>query len=200
MWSQRLIEPTPRRRAQLRGLAEARIGHRAYYDALTGLPNQNLFDRRVAAAISQAQMNRGGFAVLALDVDGFREINETLGHASGDDVLRRLASRLTRSIRISDTVCRAEAGRFLVLLDDMPSAQLACRAASRILVALSRSILVPGGSLVVSVSVGISLFPEHGQTETLLTARAAEALSEAKHEGRASIRVFSETEDLAASA
>jgi len=196
----RLTDPQPFRRAELRNLAEARIERRAYYDPLTGLPNRTLFERRVSAAIEDFGRRQRGFALLNLDLDEFGKINGSIGHAAGDELLRRFAPRLARAIGPSDTVCRAGADEFLLLLADTASFGQACRAASKLMVTLSRPIVVSGRPLQARVSVGISLFPEQGADGQTLIDRASEALAQAKREGPVSIRVFGESQDLRASA
>jgi len=200
MWIQHVTDPAPKRRAELRSLAEARIERRRFYDSLTGLPNRNLFFRRLEAAVAQARPRRQSLAVLALDLDAFSTLNDLLSHAAGDELLRRLAPRLMRSIGIRDTACRTAADDFLVLLTETRNAEAACRVASRLMVALARPVPIAGGSLAISASVGISLFPDHAENAQELLARASDALAEAKREGPASIRVYGEREILEASA
>ena len=183
-----------------RKLAEARIEHRAWYDAMTGLPNARLFLRRLAVAVREAGPKRKPLAVLALDLDGFAAINESLGFAAGDELLRRLAPRLMRAVGPRDTVCRAGADEFFVLLTEAWDEDFACRAASRMMVALSRPLSVSGKTVCVTPSVGIAHFPDHARDERVLLARATAALGEAKLEGPASMRVFGEAEALRESA
>jgi diguanylate cyclase (GGDEF)-like protein len=189
----------PTLRFRLRELAEARIERRAYYDPLTGLPNRSLFSRRLEAATG-GERPRRGVGVLALDLDFFSAVNESFGHAGGDELLRRLSARLMRSTSIRDTMCRAEADRFLVLLGDAFDSRTACRAASRLMVALSRPLVLRDQELSITACVGVSVFPDHGAGESPLVLHAIQALGRAKQDGPASISVWGESEELAETA
>ncbi|HET7370468.1 MAG TPA: EAL domain-containing protein, partial [Gammaproteobacteria bacterium] len=154
---------------------EARIAHQAYHDGLTDLPNRNLASQRLASTIERGQRA----AILVMDVDRFKEINDTLGHEIGDGALKTVAQRLTRSVRDGDTVARLGGDEFLVLLEGADEA-----GANKVADELARHIAEParldGITLYLELSVGIALFPEHGDGAEMLLRRADIAMYDAK--------------------
>ena len=152
----------------------------ALHDALTGLPNRTLFRDRIEQATARCRRNGGVLAVLLIDLDGFKEVNDTLGHHTGDVLLQQVANRLQRYLRQVDTVSRLGGDEFAVFLPDLTSLEAATETAERLLAALREPFHLEGISLGVQASVGIAGFPEHGLDTDLLLQRADNAMYEAK--------------------
>jgi diguanylate cyclase (GGDEF)-like protein/PAS domain S-box-containing protein len=165
--------------------------HLAEHDALTGLPNRLLFCDRVGQAISLARRHGGRVAVLFLDLDGFKLINDSLGHAAGDEFLKSVAKRLLSCVRTPDTVSRQGGDEFLVLLQDLHEPEDAAISARRVLRAVA-DIHLPGHSeLHVTASIGVSVYPDDGLDAETLIGNADTAMYQAKKSGRQSYRFFS---------
>ncbi len=160
------------------------IWHQANYDALTGLPNRSLFFDRLGQAIAQARRNGSKGALLFIDLDHFKAVNDTHGHAGGDQLLREAARRLAACVRQSDTVARMGGDEFTVLLAEAAEEEAVEEACRRILQQLSRPFEVSGQEARVSGSVGIALFPLHGEDPAVLLQRADMAMYTAKEKGR----------------
>jgi diguanylate cyclase (GGDEF)-like protein/PAS domain S-box-containing protein len=164
--------------------AERQIVYQAYHDALTGLPNRMLLYDRLSQALSLARRDDLGVAVLFLDLDQFKLVNDTLGHAAGDRLLIEIARRLQQSVRASDTVARVGGDEFTLLLRNVEEGADAARMAQKVLEAIARPIEIEGQRLYLTTSIGISLFPADGeQAEALLTG-ADIAMYRAKELGR----------------
>lgn len=159
--------------------AEARLVHLAYHDALTDLPNRVLLHDRLRQALLGAQRAREPLAVMVLDLDGFKTINDSLGHHAGDHVLQEVAARLRALLREGDTVARLGGDEFAVMLPRTDS-EGATLAAVKILQALSGPLMVEGRPLVVGGSLGIASFPEHGSSADALLQKADIAMYVAK--------------------
>ena len=145
------------------------IEHQALQDSLTGLPNRDLFRERVAAALDETRSGSEGLIVMIFDLDRFKEINDTLGHQSGDQVLRLLAQRLRTVMRDTDTVARLGGDEFGVLAPGTADSDTALQLAARVQRAMERPFVVSGLTLEVEASIGIAVSPEHGDdVETLL--------------------------------
>jgi diguanylate cyclase (GGDEF)-like protein/PAS domain S-box-containing protein len=168
--------------------AERRIEHLAFYDALTDLPNRALLAQRAELALALAHRRDEGLAVLFLDLDRFKEVNDSLGHAEGDALLAQVAQRLQALIRAEDTVCRLGGDEFVLLL---PAAgqEGALRVADKVLAAFRQPFVVAGHSVGVTVSIGIALYPHDGADFADLLKNADTALYRAKQDGR-DTRVF----------
>jgi diguanylate cyclase (GGDEF)-like protein len=152
----------------------------ALHDTLTGLPNRTLFRDRVEQATARCRRNGGVLAVMLIDLDGFKEVNDTLGHHTGDVLLQEVGRRLSRQLRAVDTVSRLGGDEFAVFLPDLGGIDTARDTARRLLASLAEPFHLEGISLGVQASVGIAAFPEHGlETDTLLQ-RADTAMYEAK--------------------
>lgn len=162
---------------------EQRIEHLAYYDALTDLPNRALLTQRAELALALAGRRREEVAVLFLDLDRFKEVNDSLGHAEGDTLLVQAAARLRELTRETDTICRLGGDEFVLLLPDTGQPG-AARLASKLVAAFGQPFVVAGHSLRVTVSAGIALYPHDGATFSELLKNADTALYRAKHEGR----------------
>jgi diguanylate cyclase (GGDEF)-like protein/PAS domain S-box-containing protein len=158
--------------------------HLAEHDALTDLPNRLLLNDRLARAIALARRYGRRLAVLFLDCDRFKHINDTLGHAVGDQVLRSVARRLATCVRESDTVCRHGGDEFLILLSEVDQPEDAGLIADKIVTSIAEPHYVAGHELSISGSVGIALYPEDGQDAQSLIMRADTAMYHAKNDGR----------------
>ncbi|MGX5776705.1 putative bifunctional diguanylate cyclase/phosphodiesterase [Methylorubrum zatmanii] len=170
------IDVTEQRRA------EARITHMAHHDSLTGLPNRVLFAARLGEAIAEQARSGAGTALLCLDLDKFKFVNDTLGHPAGDALLRQVAERITACLRREDFVARLGGDEFAVLLR-APDAATVRRIAGQIIEALSRPIRLGDRDCQIGVSIGIARLPEHGRDPDTLQRNADLALYRAKAEG-----------------
>ncbi|MFN3437693.1 MAG: diguanylate cyclase domain-containing protein, partial [Acidovorax sp.] len=175
--------------AVLRDVTEAaamaeRMAHLAQYDALTDLPNRVLLQDRAQLAISQARRDGKSLAVMYLDLDGFKAVNDSLGHDVGDQLLVQFAQRLQAAVRASDTVCRQGGDEFVVLLPGLDGAEAACGVARKILASCDAPFHLAGEMLHVGLSGGIALYPQHGDTFDALSRHADSAMYAAKRGGR----------------
>jgi diguanylate cyclase (GGDEF)-like protein/PAS domain S-box-containing protein len=170
--------------------AEERIRYMAHHDALTGLPNRTLFRDRVGQAIAQAHRNRSQVATLFVDLDHFKDINDSLGHQAGDRLLRLAGERLHACLREGDSVARLGGDEFVINLPALADSNDAMLVAGKVLEALREPFVVGGRELHVSGSIGISLYPADGEdTETLMRAADA-AMYHAKERGRDNYQFF----------
>ena len=167
-----------------------RMSYLAQHDFLTELPNRVLLNDRLARAIAAAQRHRSSLAVLFLDVDRFKHINDSLGHEIGDQVLRSIAQRLVVCVRNSDTVSRHGGDEFVVLLSEVTRAGDVALTASKILAAVSRPHRIADQDLHVTMSVGIGVYPDDGADAETLLKNADMALLQAKAHGRAGPVLF----------
>ena len=172
--------------------AEVHIQRLAHYDALTGLPNRVLLDDRCRTAMAIAHRAGHGVALMFLDLDHFKNINDSLGHRVGDDVLVELARRLRQSVREQDTVSRLGGDEFVLLLPDT-DAQGAAHVATKILHTALEPFLIEGHELTVTPSIGIALYPQDGDSLETLSRSADAAMYLAKEEGRNGFRFFTTT-------
>ena len=177
-----------------RKLAEERVEFLAYYDALTELPNRTLLRDRLAQALAGAARRKNKLALLFLDLDRFKVINDSLGHSFGDLLLQKVAERLQEQAREQDTVARIGGDEFLVVLSSINEPADAGVAAERIQKVLATEFAIQDRSFSVSCSVGISIFPEHGSDGESLIKNADAALYCAKESGRNTFRFF--TDDM----
>ena len=177
-----------------RKVAEERVQFLAYYDALTGLPNRALLQDRLSKALASARRRKDKVALLFLDLDRFKDINDSLGHSLGDLLLQNVAERLKRCAREQDTVARLGGDEFLIVLTNVKEIADAFVAAERFMHAMTTEFVVQGHSLSISCSVGISMFPEHGTDSEILIKNADAAMYSAKESGRNNFRFF--TEDM----
>ena len=170
----------------------ARVAHHARHDPLTDLPNRLLFADRITSAIALARRHGRRGAVLFLDLDHFKPINDSLGHCIGDRLLQSIARRLLGCVRDSDTVSRRGGDEFVVLLPEIEHAGEAGFSARRILHALSAPHCIAGRELRVTASIGISLYPDRDWDAETLIARADAAMYRAKERGRNRYEVFTD--------
>jgi diguanylate cyclase (GGDEF)-like protein/PAS domain S-box-containing protein len=172
--------------------AEARIHELAFHDTLTGLPNRRLLLDRLNQALAQAKHHGRCLALLYIDLDEFKQVNDTLGHAAGDELLRVIARRLESVVRGGDTVCRQGGDEFVVLLPELAAAEDAAEVAEKILAAVIDPVLIRGQSMVVSASVGIAINPIDGNNDDDELMRMADkAMYDAKAAGRNTFQCFS---------
>lgn len=166
------------------------MSHSAQHDFLTGLPNRSLLNVRIEQAITVAKQNGSQVAVLFLDLDGFKHINDSLGHPIGDQLLRSIATRLIGCVRASDTVSRQGGDEFVVLLTDADRLDDALVVVRRMLKAVSEVHSIDQRDLHISTSIGVSLFPSDGVDAETLIKNADIAMYEAKEDGRDTFKVF----------
>jgi diguanylate cyclase (GGDEF)-like protein/PAS domain S-box-containing protein len=190
--------------------SEREIHRLAYYDSLTGLPNRVLFKDRVTQAIAHARRYQYHLALLFLDLDRFKMINDTLGHNVGDLLLKHVADRLADSVRHSDSIGRSReteqthelarlgGDEFTVLLTNLRDVQDASKVARRILEALARPFLVGGQEIFVTVSIGIAIFPVDGESVDVLLKNSDTAMYHAKEQGRNNFQYYSNAMNAAA--
>jgi diguanylate cyclase (GGDEF)-like protein/PAS domain S-box-containing protein len=182
-----------------RKIAEGRIQYLAYYDVLTGLPNRTLLQDRLTKALASARRQKDKVALLFLDLDRFKDINDSFGHALGDLLLQEVAKRLERCVREQDTVARLNVARlngdeFLIVLAGVKDISDAAVAAKRFMDTMTAEFAIQGHSLVMTCSLGISIFPEHGADVETLIKNADAAMYCAKDRGRNNFQFF--TEDM----
>jgi diguanylate cyclase (GGDEF)-like protein/PAS domain S-box-containing protein len=170
--------------------AAVRMSHLAHHDALTKLPNRVLFNDRLTQAISLARRQSTQLAVMFIDLDRFKNINDSLGHEVGDQVLESVAGRLLACVRHSDTVSRLGGDEFIILLSPLEDGADAACSARKILSAVANPHIIDNRSLDVNVSIGVSTYPADGLTAESLVNRADNAMYEAKRSGRNSYRFF----------
>ena len=164
--------------------AEQKIHNLAYFDNLTGLANRQLLSDRLEHALASAQRNNTQVAMLFIDLDRFKLVNDSLGHAAGDELLKVIALRLQACIRRVDTAARLGGDEFILILEGLENAEQAAHVASKVLIALAEPILLGKQSFVVSASIGISRSPTDGAEFNTLLKHADLALQKAKQLGR----------------
>ena len=179
--------------------AETRAQHLADHDALTGLPNRRLLEDRLTQALALSQRNRKQTAVMFVDLDRFKIINDTLGHAAGDMVLKEVAERLETQLREVDTICRMGGDEFVVVLPEIKRSSDAANVAVKILETVSQPFAVQDRELHITPSVGISVFPDDGRDAETLIRNADAAMYHAKETGRANYQFFTEQMNQSAS-
>ncbi|MEO1016519.1 MAG: EAL domain-containing protein [Pseudomonadota bacterium] len=171
--------------------AEAHIRHLAQHDGLTGLPNRLLFDDRLQQAVRHARRTNGKLAVLCLDLNDFKGVNDTLGHAAGDELLRQVSARLQNQLRECDTVARLGGDEFAIIQDGLESETLASLLADRVLLELAAPYRVADQEVYTSASIGIAVGTGQAVDPKELLQQADMALYDAKAAGRSSFRYFS---------
>ena len=180
---------------------EMKLNHLALHDTLTGLPNRNLLHRRLARAIETSRNTGKAGAILFIDLDRFKTVNDSLGHQAGDELLRTVARRLTQRVRGGDTVARLGGDEFVVVLEDIETSANAGKIAHDLIGLIEEPVAVLCGQEVyVSASIGISFFPEDGGGADELLQMADTALYLAKENGRGSYRCYDVALTLAANA
>ncbi len=171
---------------------EGQIWRQANYDELTGLVNRHLFLDRLEHRLHHAKREQDRFALLFMDLDGFKEVNDTLGHDAGDDLLRQVADRLRSCVRQSDTVARIGGDEFTVIVTRLHEPEAATRVAEKILTALDHPFTVKDKNISTSASIGIAAFPYDGDAAATLMRHADRAMYAVKQRGRSGIMAFHE--------
>lgn len=182
----------------LRDVTEAmalsrRMAHLAQYDALTDLPNRLLLQDRAQQAIARAKRERHCMALIYIDLDGFKQVNDTLGHDAGDALLVQMAHRFQGAVRQSDTVCRQGGDEFIVLLPNLDDARQALVVAGKLQAACAEPFELEGQQRQIHLSGGIALYPQHGEDFDVLSRNADAAMYVAKRAGRRQFRVFGDS-------
>ena len=171
--------------------SEEKLQHLAYYDAITGLPNRSLFQDRLRQAVHQAKRGNTQVALLFLDLDNFKKVNDTLGHPMGDQLLQKMASRLTSVVRQSDTVSRIGGDEFTVILTNIADSHSVIGIARKILDEVSRPMKIKEQELFITASIGITLHPSDSSDVETLIKNADMAMYRAKELGRNNYQFFS---------
>ncbi len=163
---------------------QKRLIHMANHDVLTNLPNRSLFHERVEHALERAKRQTSRLAVMFIDLDRFKPVNDAWGHRVGDLLLQAVAERLRQRVRSADTLGRLGGDEFVVLLSDLASAEDASQVAEDLRLALAQPFAIEGHELAISASIGIALYPEHGATVDELTSHADGVMYRSKEDGR----------------
>ena len=166
-----------------------RLSRLAFYDKLTGLPNRNLCDDRLARALAVGQRNRSAFALLYIDIDHLKQVNDAFGHETGDELLHEVAARLLRSVRASDTVARWCGDEFVAILDGVAEQLSDASIASKLLTRCGEPYVVRGHEFRITLSVGASFYPRDCHDVAKLLERADRAMYEVKARGRNGYRI-----------
>ena len=161
----------------------------ALHDTLTGLPNRRLLFDRLALAIAHARRNTSSMAVMYLDLDGFKQINDTLGHDAGDALLRMVADRLVAAVREEDTVARLSGDEFVIALWESNHVDAVARLAEKVVEAVSQPYRIQGNDVHITASIGVGIYPAHGEAVETLMKSADLALYEAKRAGKNDYRI-----------
>ena len=170
--------------------AEATIEKLAYYDPLTGLPNRRLLQSRLLSSMKRCRRSGNNLALLYLDLDRFKNINDSLGHHAGDQLLQQIAERFSAVLREDDMVCRLGGDEFAIILHDIQRNDFAAQVAEKLIVAASSPIFITDAEVVVTVSIGIALFPMDTDDGEILAKYADIALYHAKGEGKNTYRFY----------
>jgi diguanylate cyclase (GGDEF)-like protein len=181
-----ITDITERRRA------ERELEHLAYHDRLTGLPNRTLLEEHLGVALARAGRHGHGVALLFLDLDDFKLVNDGFGHAAGDELLRDVAKRLQAVTRATDLLARQGGDEFLLLVTDLgdDADALAASVAGKLETALQEPFQLAGTSLDVRASIGVSIFPRDAEDAEALMRHADAAMYQAKNAGRGRVQVF----------
>jgi len=171
-------------------LAEETIRQMAYHDSLTGLPNRKLFSDRLGIALAQAQRNQKGVAVTMLDLDHFKNVNDTLGHDVGDLLLKAAAERLSAALRKGDTVARFGGDEFVLILPDLMGVEAVIQVAQKIVESFCEPFLIDTHQLILTTSIGIAVYPHDGTDEVILLKNADIAMYQAKQAGRDRYQIY----------
>jgi diguanylate cyclase (GGDEF)-like protein len=169
----------------------------ALHHALTGLPNRRLLMDRLSLAIAHARRNTSAMALMFMDLDGFKQINDTLGHDVGDTLLCMVADRLVAAVRQEDTVARMGGDEFVIGLWNLKQANAIVSLVSKVIQAVSQPYRIQGHDVRITASIGVSIYPLHGEAGETLMKRADQALYEAKRAGKNNYRIATGSDRLA---
>jgi len=171
---------------------EEKIQQMAFHDSLTGLPNRKLFSDRLGIVLAQAKRNKKKVGIVMLDLDNFKDVNDTLGHDVGDTLLKAVAERLSGTLRKSDTVARFGGDEFVLIFPDMEVIEEAIQVVQKIIDRFHKPFLIDAHQLVVTTSIGIAVYPNDGMDEEILMKNADIAMYQAKQAGRARYQLYKE--------
>ena len=171
---------------------EEKIQQMAFHDSLTGLPNRKLFSDRLGIVLAQAKRNKKKVGIVMLDLDNFKDVNDTLGHDVGDTLLKAVAERLSVILRKSDTVARFGGDEFVLIFPDMEIIEEAIQVVQKIIDRFHKPFLIDTHQLVVTTSIGIAVYPNDGMDEEILMKNADIAMYQAKQAGRARYQLYKE--------
>lgn len=171
---------------------EEKIQQMAFHDSLTGLPNRKLFSDRLGIVLAQAKRNKKKVGIVMLDLDNFKDVNDTLGHDVGDILLKAVAERLSGTLRKSDTVARLGGDEFVLIFPDMEVIEEAIQVVQKIIDRFHKPFLIDTHQLVVTTSIGIAVYPNDGMDEEILMKNADIAMYQAKQAGRARYQLYKE--------
>ena len=175
--------------------AESELQHAATHDPLTNLPNRALFNDRLKLALTRAKRNQEQLALLFIDLDDFKVINDTYGHKTGDQLLIAFTSRLQDACRKSDTVARLSGDEFSVILEEITTPTDVVKIVKKIIILCSKSYKLEKNDVLIKLSLGISLYPEDGINADILLNRADAAMYQAKQQGKNSYQFFNHLGD-----
>lgn len=170
--------------------AEDRIWHLAHHDFLTGLPNRALFYEQLRQSLAQAKRHNQKLALLFLDLDGFKQVNDSFGHDAGDELLQEVAGHLRQNIRGGDTVARTGGDEFILILNNISKANDAAVVAKKIIQKLAEPFVIYGNTCLIGGSIGISLFPDDGDDLESLLKKSDDAMYNAKESGKNNYQFF----------
>ena len=169
-----------------------KLDYQAHHDELTALPNRTLFTDRLEQAIKQSRRNKRKIALLFIDLDHFKEINDSLGHEVGDKVLKVLAKRLVEQIREGDTLARLGGDEFTLILENISESKVVVDIIQKLLLCTREAIQVDGHELYITLSIGVSVYPNDGDTVELLLKNADAAMYKAKEDGRNTYQYYTQ--------
>lgn len=174
------------------------LDHLAYHDSLTGLPNRLMFSHKLTQSLARCRRNGAGLAVMFMDLDRFKLINDTFGHNVGDRLLEHIAERLTGTMRSVDIIARMGGDEFTIILTDVKSNKDATSAAKKVLDAISKPFVLEGRELLITTSIGIAMYPSHGEDSETLVRNADAAMYKAKEEGKNTYYIYTDSLNAAA--
>lgn len=190
-WVGKRLAVVRRREREIQRAHSAQIEHQAYHDALTALPNRALFTRTLNRHLTGTHESREPFALLFLDLDGFKKINDAQGHQAGDELLKQVAQRLAHTVRPEDFVARLGGDEFVVLLRGVQEIPEARQIAERLVTSVARPYDLLGREGRITVSIGVCLCPQDGMEESVITRCADEAMYFAKQNGKNNVQFYS---------
>jgi len=170
--------------------AEEKMQQMAYHDSLTGLPNRKLFSDRLGIALAQAQRNKKEVGIAMLDLDKFKDVNDTLGHGVGDLLLKAAAERLSAALRKGDTVARIGGDEFVLILPDLKVVEDAINIAQKIVDGFRKPFLIDSHQLIVTTSIGIAVYPQDGTDKEILLKKADIAMYQVKDAERDGYQIY----------
>ncbi|WP_432661854.1 sensor domain-containing diguanylate cyclase [Wukongibacter baidiensis] len=175
-----------------RKMAEECIKHMAYHDGLTGLPNRKLFDREIVKALCEAKENKEKLALMFIDIDNFKTINDTYGHGIGDQLLRDIAERFKNILRKSDVICRIGGDEFILFVKEINSSEDITKVARKIINIFKEVFIIGEHEITIKLSIGISVYPEHGDNLEELIKKSDYAMYQVKSLGKDNYHIYSE--------